>query len=406
MRCAKCAGCRRVAVLEVRTIRGPRHIPALCLIPLGIIMATTVVGPIVSTACAQGSSVAREPAARPDVVRGLYVNRWAVLGERVWDLIGVARRTEVNALVLDVKDDRGYVLYRSAVPLAREIGADTTLPVSASRMRAVLDTMRANGIFAIARIVVAKDPILANARHQWAVQRRTDGAPWLDSNGKPWLDPHHRGVWAYAAELAAEAVVLGFSEVQFDYVRFPDEPRMLRETRFPLANHRARDQVIHEQLAYLRERMAPLRVPMAIDVFGLTTSDPTDMGIGQRWEQFAEQADIVLPMTYPSHYSRGMYDIARPNASPYATIDHAMRDAIARNAPLAHPPLIVPWYQDFSMGAPRYGIAQVRAQMQAGYDNGIRSWMLWNPGSKYTIAALHSEILTAAEESPASRKPR
>ncbi|CAN5913827.1 hypothetical protein BH11GEM1_BH11GEM1_04170 [soil metagenome] len=405
MRCAKCAGCRRVAAVQVRTSRGPRHILAACLIPLGIIMATTVVCPFVNTARAQGSSVAREPVARPDVLRGLYVNRWAVLGERVWDLIGVAQRTEVNALVLDVKDDRGYVLYRSAVLLAREIGADTTQPVSSSRMRAVLDTMRANGIVAIARIVVAKDPILANARHQWAVERRKGGGPWLDSKGKPWLDPHQRGVWAYAADLAAEAVSLGFSEVQFDYVRFPDEPRMLREAHFPLAKHRARDQVIHEQLAYLRDRVASLRVPMAIDVFGLTTSDTTDMGIGQRWEQFAEQADIVLPMTYPSHYSRGMYDIPRPNAAPYATIDHAMRDAIARNAPLAHPPLIVPWYQDFSMGAPRYGVVQVRAQMQAGYDNGIRSWILWNPGSKYTIAALHPGILTAAEESPASRKP-
>ena len=376
-----------------------------CLIPFGMAMASTLVAPGVHATGAQDSPVVREPLARPDVVRGLYVNRWAVLGERVWELIGVARRTEVNALVLDVKDDRGYVLYRSAVPLAREIGADTTQPVSASRIRAVLDTMRANGIHAIARIVVAKDPILADAKHQWAVQRRKDGAPWLDKNGKPWLDPHQRAVWTYAADLAAEAVSLGFSEVQFDYVRFPDEPRLLRETRFPLANHRTRDQVIHEQLAYLRERIAPLGVPMAIDVFGLTTSDTTDMGIGQRWEQFADQADIVLPMTYPSHYSRGMYDIASPNASPYATIDHAMRDAIARNAPLVHQPLIVPWYQDFSRGMPRYGVAQIRAQMQAGYDNGIRSWILWNPASKYTLAALRPEILTAAEESTASRKP-
>ena len=389
----------------MRTVQVSRRILMLSLIPLAMAMAATVVTPYGHIACAQDSLVTRQPVARPDVVRGLYVNRWAVLGERVWDLIRVAQRTEVNALVLDVKDDRGYVLYRSAVRLAREIGADTTQPVSASRMRAVLDTMRADGILAIARIVVAKDPILANAKPQWAVQRRTDGTPWLDSNGNPWLDPHQRAVWAYAADLAAEAVSLGFSEVQFDYVRFPDAPHLLREARFPLANHRARDQVIHEQLAYVRSRMAPLGVPMAIDVFGLTTSDTTDMGIGQRWEQFAEQADIVLPMTYPSHYSRGMYDIARPNASPYATIDHAMRDAIARNAPLAHPPLIVPWYQDFSMGMPRYGVEQIRAQMQAGYDNGIRSWILWNPGSKYTLAALHPEILTAGEESSAFRKP-
>ena len=343
-----------------------------------------------------GARIALLP--RPEVVRGLYVNRWAVLGQRMWELIDLARRTEVNALVLDVKDDRGYVLYRSRVPLARQIGSDTVMPVSAGRMRAILDTMRANGIHPIARIVVAKDPLLADAKREWAVQRRTDGKPWLDREGKPWLDPHQRGVWAYAADLAAEAVALGFNEVQFDYVRFPDDPRMARETRFPLAKTRTRAQLIREQLGYVKERLAPLGAPMAIDVFGLTTSDSTDMGIGQQWEQFADQADIVLPMTYPSHYARGTYGIANPNANPYATIDNAMRDARARNAGVAHPPIVVPWYQDFTMGAPRYGVTQLRAQMQAGYDNGVRSWMLWNPGSKYTVAALHPDILGEDEE--------
>lgn len=340
---------------------------------------------------------------RPPVVRGLYVNRWAALGQRMWDLIDIAKRTEVNALVIDVKDDRGYVLYRSSVPLARAIGADTVQPMSASRVRAVLDTMRANDILPIARIVVAKDPLLANARRDWAVKRRKDGTPWLDTDGNPWLDPHQRGVWTYAADLAAEAVKLGFSEVQFDYVRFPDEPRLIREAAFPLAKGRRRDQVIREQLGYLRARLTPLGVPMAIDVFGLTTSDSTDMGIGQRWEQFADQADVVLPMTYPSHYARGTYGIARPNANPYDVLDHALTDGLARNRNVAHAAEIVPWYQDFTLGAPHYGVKQLRAQMQAGYDNGVRSWMLWNPGSKYTVRALRPAILSEAMEAPARK---
>jgi hypothetical protein len=305
-------------------------------------------------------------------------------------------------LVIDVKDDRGYVLYRSSVPLAKQIGADSTMPVSASRIRAVLDTMRANGIYPIARIVVAKDPLLADAKREWSVPRRVDGKPWLDKDGKPWLDPHQRAVWAYAADLATEAVGLGFSEVQFDYVRFPDDPRLARETRFPLAKGRTRAQVIREQLAYLRQRITPLKVPMAIDVFGLTTTDTTDMGIGQRWEQFADQADIVLPMTYPSHYARGTYGISNPNSAPYSTIDHAMKDGKARNAPISPAPIIVPWYQDFTLRAPRYGVKQIRAQIQAGYDNGVRSWILWNPGSKYTVAALRPEILDEKDEKAAS----
>jgi hypothetical protein len=371
---------------------------------LGALLAAPAAGQSTAARDARAPQpVGLAPVPRPKVLRGLYVNRWAVLGQRMWELIDVARKTEVNALVLDVKDDRGYVLYRSNVPLARQIGADTTMPVSATRMRAILDTMRANGIFPIARIVVAKDPVLADARREWAVQRRKDGAPWLDKHGKPWLDPHQRGVWSYAADLAEEAVRLGFSEVQFDYVRFPDEQRLIREATFPLAKGRARAQVIREQLGDLRARIAPLKVPMAIDVFGLTTSDTTDMGIGQRWEQFADQADFVLPMTYPSHYAPDTYGLANPNAKPYATIDNALRDGLARNRGIAKAPEIVPWYQDFTLGAPRYGVTQVRAQMQAGYDNGIRSWILWNPGSKYTVAALRPDILSVEEEAPKRR---
>lgn len=364
---------------------------------LGFLLPLTLVAPL---AAQSDTASARPLAPRPAVVRGLYVNRWAANGRRIWELIDVSKRTEVNALVLDVKDDRGYVLYRSSVPLARAIGADRFSPMPLSRLRAVLDTMRAHGIHPIARIVVAKDPMLANARREWAVQRRADGKPWLDSHGNPWLDPHHRGVWAYAADLADEAVRLGFAEVQYDYVRFPDERRLLSEARFPLAKGRRRDAVIREQLGYLRTRLAPLGAPMAIDVFGATTTIDNDMGIGQTWEQFADRADVVLPMTYPSHYPRGSYGIAHPNAEPYAVLDRALRGARVRNRGVRNAGVVVPWYQDFTMGKPKYGVPQLRAQMQAGYDNGMFSWMLWNAASRYTVKALRPGILDWREESP------
>jgi hypothetical protein len=369
---------------------------------LALFIPAALATPAKAQSSPAADSVLVPRSARPAVVRGLYVNRWAAIGKRVWDLVGVAKRTEVNALVIDVKDDRGYVLYRSTVPLAHAIGADTVLPMPAARIRALLDTMRANGIHAIARIVVAKDPLLASARREWAVKRRSDGKPWLDKKGNPWLDPHQPAVWGYAADLAREAVKLGFAEVQFDYVRFPDDPRLIREATFPLAKGRSREEVIRQQLGYLRSRTAP--TPMAIDVFGLTTSITDDMGIGQRWEQFADQADIVMPMTYPSHYYNGAYDLPHPNAQPYAVIDRALRDAQARNRGITGAAQIVPWYQDFTLGRPHYGVTQVRAQMQAGYDNGVRSWMLWNAGSKYTVAALRPAILSEAEEAPKRRQ--
>ena len=335
--------------------------------------------------------IVRVPA--PDTLRGLYVNRWAALGRKLTDLIAVAKRTEVNALVIDVKDDRGFVLYRSNVPLAREIGADTADGhwMSSSKLRAVLDTMVAHKIYPIARIVVAKDPLLAQKRLDLAIKRKSDLQPWLDKNGKPWLDPHQREVWQYAVDLAREAHELGFSEVQLDYVRFPDEKRLVSETVYPLAKGRIRAQVIRDQLGFVRSALKPLGMRVTADVFGLTATDTTDMGIGQRWEMFIDQVDVVLPMIYPSHFARGTYKLRNPNARPYETIDHALKDAIARSDSIPNAASIIPWYQDFTLGAPRYGAAQIRAQMKAGYDNGFQSWILWNPSSNYTIAALEPQ---------------
>jgi hypothetical protein len=329
----------------------------------------------------------------PDTLRGLYVNRWAALGRKLTDLIGVAKRTEVNALVIDVKDDRGFVLYRSKVPLAREIGADTADGhwMSSAKLRAVLDTMAAHKIYPIARIVVAKDPLLAERKLDLAIKRKSDLKPWLDKNGHPWLDPHQRAVWQYAVDLAREAHELGFSEVQFDYVRFPDEKRLISETIYPLANGRTRAQVIRDQLGFVRSALKPLGMRVTADVFGLTATDTTDMGIGQRWEMFVDQVDVVLPMIYPSHFARGTYKLRNPNAHPYKTIDHALKDAIARSDSVPNAAIVIPWYQDFTLGTPRYGATEIRAQKKAGYDNGFQSWILWNPKSNYTLAALEPQ---------------
>jgi hypothetical protein len=351
----------------------------------------------------------RRPAAplvkTPDTLRGLYVNRWAAIASPMWRLIDIAKTTEINALVIDVKDDRGLMLYHSDVPLAREIRADTAYPMSYARVRAVLDSMRLYGIYPIARIVVAKDPLLADRKREWAIRRKDDPtAVWLDRSGKPWLDPTHPEIWKYAADISAEAVRLGFSELQFDYVRFPDEDRVIEEGRYARMEGRIRAQVIRDQLGYLRTLVKPLGVPMTIDVFGLTATDTTDMGIGQRWEMFIDRADVVLPMNYPSHFAPGTYGIANPNAKPYETIGRALEDAIRRTKDVAGAARIIPWYQDFTFGAPRYTAEHVRAQIRSGYDSGIASWILWNPGSRYTVEALRPD--SSAGPRSGARSPK
>ena len=328
----------------------------------------------------------------PDTLRGLYVNRWAALGKRMYKLINLAKRTEVNALVIDVKDDRGLVLYPSTVPLAKAIKADQGHVTKRSHIKALLDSMQAHGIFTIARIVVAKDDLLAKNKTEWTIRKKNDTSqPWLDRRGRHWLDPHQFGIWQYALDLSREALELGFDEIQFDYMRFPDQHGMASAVAYPLANERSRSKVIGQQIDSCRRVINRWGARLTGDVFGLTTTNRTDMGIGQYWETFVDKLDVVLPMTYPSHYYKGSYGLNHPNAQPYKTIFSALRDGKARSAKIKNAAVIIPWYQDFTLGAPRYGPHEVREQMRAGYDQGIYSWVLWNPRSEYTEAALRRE---------------
>ena len=154
-------------------------------------------------------------------MRAIYVNAWAFGGRRFYDLVKLADRTEINAFVVDVKDDTGYLTYRSEVPTAVAIGANGQLRARDVRER--LRVMREHGIHPIARIVVAKDPLLASRKPAWSVQH-VNGGLWRDRLDFAWVDAFNDSVWVYAAQLASEAVRVGFAEVQYDYVRFPDEP--------------------------------------------------------------------------------------------------------------------------------------------------------------------------------------
>src|SRR5213082_2530386 len=266
-------------------------------------------------------------------IKGLYVNAWAFGSPKLWQLVRLADQTEVNAFVIDVKDDTGCMLYPSSVPTAQQIGANNC--VRAKDARARLDTLAAHGIYAIARIVVAKDPLLAERKPAWSVKDRNTGGLWRDRINSAWVDAYNDSVWIYSAELAREAVRLGFQVVQFDYVRFPDEPRERMATAiFPA--HRAgqtQREAVREHVQLLKDRLRPYGVPVTFDIFGLTASTTSgDLGIGQVWEDFVSVADVVLPMVYPSHYYRGAFGYAWPNGQPYHIVRSALKDDVVRLA--------------------------------------------------------------------------
>src|SRR5213596_1362625 len=348
--------------------------------------------------------VQQEPLLQPSTssIKGLYVNAWAFGSRRLWQLVRLADETEINALVIDVKDDTGCLLYPSAVPTAQQIGANQC--VRAKDARARLDTLAAHGIYAIARIVVSSDLRLAERKPEWSVQERGTGGLWRDRINIAWVDAYNDSVWIYAAQVAEEAVHMGFNEVQFDYVRFPDEPRARMATAiFPA--HRAgqtQREAVREHVALLKRRLKPLGVPVTFDIFGLTASATGDLGIGQVWEDFAGIADVILPMVYPSHYYRGAFGFAWPNGQPYRVVRSALTDALQRSRPLPAAAEIRPFLQAFTLGRrlPRYTAFEIREQIRAVEDLGITSWVLWNPRSVYQRAALRPKHASPSPAAP------
>src|SRR5947209_1653705 len=324
-------------------------------------------------------------------IKGLYVNAWAFGSSKLWQLVRLADETEINAFVIDVKDDTGCLLYPSAVPTAEQIGANKC--VRAKDAKARLDTLAAHGLYPIARIAVAKDPLLAERKPSWSVKDRDTGGLWRDPINIAWVDAYNDSVWVYSAQLAQEAPRVGFQEVQFDYVRFPDEPRERMATAiFPA--HRAgqtQREAVREHVALLKDRLKPYGVPVTFDIFGLTASVTTgDLGIGQVWEDFVNVADVVLPMVYPSHYYRGAFGYTWPNGQPYRVVRYALTDALQRSRPHPAAAEIRPFLQAFTLGRrlPRYAPSQIRDQIRAAEDLGITSWVLWNPRSVYQRESL------------------
>ena len=328
----------------------------------------------------------------PDSIRALYVNGWAAGGRtRMGELLRIADETEINTFVIDVKESDTYLVYDSTgIPLAKQIGADQR-PAS-KWLPALIDTLEAHGIYPIARIVVFKDRMLAERRPDLAIQN-VNGGVWKDQDGKPWVNPYHREEWDYNIAIAREALDMGFAEIQWDYVRFPDVKESVRATMaYPGSNGKAREDNIRDFIAYSKEKLADYQVPVTADVFGLVTHLEGDVGIGQNWEKVISTADAVLPMVYPSHYYAGMYGFPNPNAKPYEVIRISMQDAVERTRYVSEGGKkvgeVVPWLQAMSatwIDDIEYGPRHLRDQIQAVYDSGLKSWTLWNPGSKYDI---------------------
>lgn len=300
-------------------------------------------------------------------------------------IIGIAVATEINGLVINVKDDNGFITYDSQVDIVKEMNQETPIPIK--DINNMLKILKEYDIYTIGRIVAFKDKHLAVAKPEHAIQLKSGGT-WLDPNSGniPWINPFDKYVWDYNIAIAKEAALLGFDEIQFDYVRFPDGAKKYNPiTEFPGRDGRDKDEAIRDFLKYAREELEPYNVNIGADVFGLITRtwDDYPEDIGQTWILMGEYADIICPMVYPSHYSTGWYNLQDPNSNPYEVIKGAMEEALEKNSSMENPPVIRSWIQDFDWAGKEYGPKEVRGQIIAAKELGLTEYMVWNPSNVY-----------------------
>jgi len=323
----------------------------------------------------------------PVKAKGLYLTGNSVgLRSRFENILEMVETTELNSLVIDVKNDHGRMTYPSEIEIVQEVEANRSAPVK--DIHSVMEELKERDIYPIARIVVFRDNHLPDYRPDWAVQKKTGGI-WEDYGGNAWLNPYNNEVWDYTIAIAKEAALAGFKEIQFDYVRFPENfQRVKREADFLGHNDVSKEDIIRDFLIYAGKQLEEYNVFISADTFGVIATSWGDVdNIGQNWEKIAPHVDYNCPMVYPSHYGPGYFGYDVPDAHPEGTIKHALTDALKRNAPIEEPGIIRPWLQGFSAGWIRgnipYGAKEVRAQIDTALELGIDEFLIWNARNRY-----------------------
>jgi hypothetical protein len=329
---------------------------------------------------------------QPDApqIKGIYVTAYSAGGSRMPTLLDLVDKTALNAMVIDIKDDSGYITYKTDNPELQKLGTPQPFIKDIGKL---MTTLKEHQIYPIARIVVFKDTVLAK-KHPELSYLTSDGNIWRNGKGDSFVNPYRKEVWDYNVEIAKEAAKLGFKEIQFDYVRFPEGFEKKEKNLKFTKTDESRVDVVAGFVQYAREQLAPLGVRVSVDIFGYAASVPAAEGIGQDFVKISNAVNVISPMIYPSHYSTGWFNQKDPDLAPYATIKGAMDDTHKKLDPLGGmQPKIRPWIQDFTASwlgnghYKKYTAADVDAQIKALRDSGVNEFLLWNAGNKYSPGA-------------------
>lgn len=326
----------------------------------------------------------------PSPIKGIYVTSWvAGTASRISEIIKLVDETELNAVVIDVKDYSGKLSFKTDIALAEEIGAHNEIRIK--DIDSLINRLHSKNIYVIGRIQVFQDPTLANARSDLAIKDKLTGGVWRDNKGIAWLDPASREVWDYSLAIAREMNDRGFDEVNLDYIRFPSDGP-LETMSFPFWDEiTPRYDIIRSFFEYIRQETKKDKIVLSADIFGMAAwramDFAYDLNIGQRMVDALPNFDVIAPMVYPSHYG-AVTGYENPAFHPYeivfTSLENTQKLIATTTGAVAE---IRPWLQDFDIGK-EYTAADVRAQIQATYDAGFESWLLWNASNRYTREAL------------------
>lgn len=347
----------------------------------------------------------------PTPVKGLYMTSCVVGSVPLRNnLVTIASTTEINALVIDIKDFTGTLSFIPEDPTLKEYVSSRC---RASDMPDFISLLHSKNIYVIGRITVFQDPLYTKMRPDLAVKRASDGGIWKDRKGISYVDPGAKDVWDHILAISKAAYDIGFDELNYDYIRFPSDGNM-SDISFPFSKKQSKPVVLESFFSYLDEHLKEDGIPHSADLFGMTMTNYDDLNIGQVLERTLPYFDFVDPMVYPSHYPSGFNGWKNPNLYPYDLVYFNMKRGATRAEATTSPihtadsirlgsstpalysktawdrTKIRPWLQDFNYGG-YYGPKEVREQIQATYDTGLNSWLIWNPSNNYTLAALRRD---------------
>jgi len=305
----------------------------------------------------------------PFYIKGIYINSWTAGDQsKMANLLNLIKETELNAVVIDLKEVDGIIAIDNIIPNLKDL----------------IRQLHHENIYTIARIVVFKDSSLSKIKPELALKNQ-QGKLWQDWRGQTWLDPASKEVWDYHVDLAKEAIKIGFDEINFDYIRFPSDGDISKIVYPAWDNITPKAEVIRQFFEYLNKELKPSGVFLSADLFGLTMVREDDMNIGQLLESAIPYFDFICPMVYPSHYPPDFEGYKNPADYPYEIITMNLSQGKERMNNTDSK--LRPWLQDFNLGA-MYNKKMIELEKQAVYDTDSYGWLLWNPSSRYTEEAL------------------